>query len=188
MANILTLSSTSDVVTLGVDDASLLSAGQMVVVTGTDYNKVNGVHQLTKVDLVEDEIQYDVHNLDDIAEEAATGVVSANVSWCDIDDVEVWLGIETATANDLAYLEYCVEAANCYAFRLRHEANYKDSPLSSPTPSAKLGTIQLAAIYYRQRGSVDSYQSFEQLSTGSIPFGSMGTIRQLLGVNKPMAR
>ena len=81
MANIQTLSSTSDVVTLGVDDASLLSAGQMVVVTGTDYNKINGVHQLTKVDLVEDEIQYDVHNLDDIAEEAATGVVSANVSW-----------------------------------------------------------------------------------------------------------
>lgn len=188
MANIQTVSSLSDVVTLGVDDASLLSSGQMVVVTGTAYNKVNGVHQLTSVNTVTDKITYDVHNLDDITEEASTGVVSASVSWCDIDDVEVWLGIETSTANDLAFLGYCVDAGNSYAYRLRYEAGYKDSPLASPTPSAKLGTIQLCAIYYRQRGSVDSYQSFEQLSTGALPFGSMGTIRQLLGVNKPKAR
>lgn len=184
MANITHLSSTDDVVTLTVDDASLLSVGQMVVVSGTDYNKINGEHQLTSVNTGTNKIRYNVNNLDDIAEEAATGVVSAQVSWCDTDDVEVWLGIETATANDAAFLEYCTDAANSYAFRLRYEAGYKDSPLFAPSPSPKLATIMLAAVYYRERGSVDGFQSFEQLGTG-VPFGSIARIRQLLGVNKP---
>ncbi len=188
MANIQTVASTSDVVTLGVDDASLLSVGQIVIVTGTVYNKVNGHHQLTGVNTDTNAITFDVHNLDDITQEASSGVVSASVAWCDEDDVEVWLGIETATTNDALFLEYAVAAGNAYAFRLRHEAGYKDSPLASPSPDVKLGSIQLCAVYYRQRGSVDSFQSFEQLSTGTIPFGSMATIRQLLGVNKPQAR
>jgi hypothetical protein len=187
MANIQTVASTSDVVTLGVDSAALLSVGQIVIVTGTVYNKVNGHHQLTTVNTTTNKITYDVHNLDDITEEASSGVVAASVSWCDEDDVEVWLGIETATANDQAFLAYCTEAGNSYAFRLRYEAGYKDSPLAAPSHDTKLGTIQLCAIYYRQRGSVDSFSSFEQLGTG-LPFGSMATIRQLLGVNKPQAR
>lgn len=188
MANIQTVASASDVVTLGVDSAALLSVGQIVVVTGTDYNKVNGHHQLTTVNTTTNKITYDVHNLADITEKVSGGVVSASISWCDTDDVEIWLGIDTATTNDAAFLDYCTNAGNSYAFRLRHEAGYKDSPLAAPSPDAKLGTIQLAAIYYRQRGSVDSFQSFEQLGTGALPFGSMATIRQLLGVNKPQAR
>ena len=185
MANILTLECTDDVVTLGLDDADLLIVGQMVVVSGTDYNKLNGVHTLTAVDTDLDEVQYLVNNQDDIEQTAVDGpVLSASVDWVDSDDVEVWLGIATATANDTAFLEYCVDAANCYAFRVRWEAGYKDSPAAAPCPSAKLGTIQLAAIYYRERGSVDGFQSFEQLGTAT-PFGSMMRIKQLLGINKP---
>jgi hypothetical protein len=36
---------------------------------------------------------------------------------------------------------------------------------------------------YRERGSVDSFASFEQMGT-PVPFGSNGQINRLLGVNR----
>jgi len=185
MANILTIACTDDVVTLGLDDADALVVGQTVVVTGTGYNKLDGVHSLTAVDTDADEVQYTVNNQDDIAEVAVDGpVLSAEVNWIDADDVTVWLGIAAATANDTAFLEYCVDAANCWAYRVRYEAGYTDSPAAAPCPSSKLGTIMYAATLYRERGSVDSFASFDAQGA-AVPFGSFGRIKQLLGIGRP---
>jgi hypothetical protein len=104
-------------------------------------------------------------------------------TWVDEDDVEAWLGIEAATENDEAFITSCVEAANAYAFRRRREAGYFDSQTTAPGGDAKLGTVMFAGGLYRERGSVDSFASFEQMGT-TIPFGSNGQINRLLGVNR----
>lgn len=185
MATILTINSTDDVVTLTLDDATGLVVGETVTIFGTGYNKLDHVHTLTAVNLVTDTVQYLVNNQDDIPTTSVTGaILSAVVTWADSDDVKVWLGIAAATANDTAFIDYCVEAANCYAYRVRYEAGYKDSPVTSPCPSAKLGTIMYAGSLYRERGSVDSFASFDQTGT-AVPFGTMARIKQLLGVGRP---
>ena len=52
------------------------------------------------------------------------------VTWITSADVEEFLGIETATANDTAFLTYCVNASNAFCYRKRVEAGYVDSVLS----------------------------------------------------------
>jgi len=185
MANILTIACTDDVVTLTLDDATGLVVGETVTIFNTGYPKLDHVHTLTSVDLGTDTVQYLVNNQDDIETTSVSGaVLSAIVTWADDDDVKVWLGISAATANDEAFIAYCVEAANCYGYRVRYEAGYKDSPTASPCPSAKLGVIMMAGSLYRERGSVDSFASFDQTGT-AVPFGTMARIKQLLGVGRP---
>ena len=186
MASITTLSCTDEVVTAVLDDASTFVPGEYVTVFGTGYNKIDGVRILLTVDTGTDTVTFaSGNNQDDIeAYSPSNAVLSAQVTWIDDDDIKEWLGISAATANDTAFIDTCVNAANCYAFRVRYEAGYKDNPVVSPCPSAKLGTIMYGAILYRERGSVDSFSSFDQLG-GSTPFGSFGRIKQLLGVPRP---
>lgn len=122
-------------------------------------------------------------DLDRIAED---GVLTwePEVSWITSADVTEWLGISTATANDTAFIATCVSAANVFCARRRQEAGYHDDADAVPDGSVKLGTIMYAATLYRERGSVDSFSSFENLG-GGTPFGSMGRIMQLLGVGRP---
>lgn len=94
-----------------------------------------------------------------------------------------WLGIDAATANDTAFITRCVSAANAYASRRRREAGYYDSLTTVPGGDVQLGTIMYAAGLYRERGSVDSFASFEQMGT-PVPFGSHGQINRLLGINR----
>jgi hypothetical protein len=94
-----------------------------------------------------------------------------------------WLGIAAATANDTAFITSCVSAANQYAYRRRREAGYFDSLTTVPGGDVKLGTVMFAGSLYRDRGSVDSFASFEAMGT-PVPFGSNGQINRLLGVNR----
>ena len=123
---------------------------------------------------------------DDFPRDVATGTVTftPSPSWITSADVTSWLGIEVATANDTAFIAVCVSAANSWAFRKRREAGYTDSLSSAPDGAAKLGTIQYAAIQYRNRGAVDGYSSFDSMNIGS-PTMSLGQIMQLLGCGKP---
>jgi hypothetical protein len=41
----------------------------------------------------------------------------------------------------------------------------------------------MAASLYRERGSIDSFQSFQDMTT-SAPVASMGRINQLLGIKR----
>lgn len=187
MALIQTIACTDDLVTCVLDDASTFAVGEHVTVFNTGYRKLDGVHVLTSVVTATDTVQYEVRNQDDITTTDVTArgaVMSGQVAWIDSDDVEVFLGIATATANDTAFLEEVVDAANCFAYRRRYEAGYKDSPTAAPCPSAKMGTILYAAALYRERGSVDSFQSFDSMSMPQ-PSLSMGRVLQLLGVGRP---
>jgi hypothetical protein len=104
-------------------------------------------------------------------------------TWIQSSDVLSWLGIAVATANDTAFVTACTEASCAFAFRRRKEAGYFDSLTTVPGADVKLGTTMLAGALYRERGSVDSFASFEAMNIpGSV--GSMGQINRLLGVNR----
>jgi hypothetical protein len=63
-------------------------------------------------------------------------------------------------------------------------AGYQGESLSSvPSSAVKLGTIMYAASLYRERGSVDSFASFQELGSPT-PTGSMGQIMRLLGIRR----
>jgi len=78
-----------------------------------------------------------------------------------------------------------VAAANEWCYRRRVEANYHDDEDQVPDNAVKLGTILYAATLYRERGSVDSFASFEDMAAGQPQFGSMSRIKQLLGIGRP---
>jgi len=104
-------------------------------------------------------------------------------SWITSSDVTAWLGIEAATENDETFIDTATAAANAWAYRRRREAGYFDALDTSPGPDATLGTIMYAGALYRERGSVDSFASFEQMGP-AMPFGSSSQINRLLGINR----
>lgn len=122
----------------------------------------------------------------DVERTVATGTITwtQTCTWITNQMVLDWLGIAPASANDTAFITVCTEAANALAYRRRRESGYTDSLSTVPGADAKLGTIMMAASLYRQRGSVDSFQSFEAFAAGNAPVGSMGEILRLWGCNR----
>lgn len=106
-------------------------------------------------------------------------------TWVTNADVQEWLGISVATANDTAFITKCVSAANAFAYRRRVESGYlQDSLTTSPGGDVTLGTIMYAALLYRERGSADSFASFDSMGVMPVP-SALGRILQLLGVGRP---
>lgn len=105
------------------------------------------------------------------------------VTWITDADVTAWLGISSATSNDSAFITTCVAASNVFCARKRKEAGYTDAYNTAPSADVKLGTVMYAATLYRERGSVDSFASFDGM--GSIPIPTtLGRIMQLLGCGR----
>lgn len=121
----------------------------------------------------------------DVARDAMSGTVTwtQTCTWIVAADVLAWLGISVATANDTAFVSACTDAANAFAFRRRKAAGYFDSLTTVPGADVKQGTILYAGALYRERGSVDSFASFNELGAPA-PIGSMGQIMRLLGINR----
>ena len=121
----------------------------------------------------------------DVARDAMSGTVTwtQTCTWIIAADVLAWLGISVATANDTAFVSACTDAANAFAFRRRKAAGYFDSLTTVPGADVKQGTILYAGALYRERGSVDSFASFNELGAPA-PIGSMGQIMRLLGINR----
>jgi len=121
----------------------------------------------------------------DAARATATGTVTwtQTCTWVTAQNVLDWLGIATASANDTTFVTTCTAAANAWAFRKRVEAGYHDALATSPSSAATLGTTMYAGSLYRQRGSVDSFASFESMGQ-TAPTASMGEIMRLLGINR----
>jgi hypothetical protein len=122
----------------------------------------------------------------DVSRDVSVGTVTftPSPSWINSADVESWLGIDVATANDTAFIAVCVSASNSWCYRKRREAGYTDSLSAAPDGAAKLGAINYAAMQYRSRGAVDGYSSFDSMGMGT-PTMSLGQIMQLLGCGRP---
>ena len=172
-----------------VDSTRGLNGNQQVVWSLVDYELVEVTDEGEFV------FDYDVYRENQVifpnaGADLAYGVDSGEVrwepepTWVTSDDVTEGLGISAATANDTAFIATCVSAANVFAYRRRVEAGYHDDADASPDGAVTLGTTMYAATLYRERGSADSFASFDQFG-GGVPFGSLGRILQLLGVNRP---
>ena len=117
-----------------------------------------------------------------VAEFAPDANFHLNINWIDAAYVADMLGF-TPTGDDLVYLEECVEAAQDWAYRKRVEGGYDPHPGYPGGSDIRLGTGLYAMGLYRERGSVDSFQSYEQMATAGAT-GSMGQIMRLLGVGR----
>jgi hypothetical protein len=105
-------------------------------------------------------------------------------TWVSVQDTLDWLGVSPASANDTAFVTDCVAAGNAVAYRRRKAAGYQDALNTSPGGDVSLGTVMYAAALYRERGSMDSFQSFNDFTTAPVG-GSMGQILRLWGCNRP---
>ena len=124
---------------------------------------------------------------DDLAREAVDPVGSLvwtqTCTWITVNDLTEFLGISGATANDTLFMTSSVNAANAFAFKRRVQAGYHDSLTTVPDAAVKAGVVLMAASLYRERGSLDSFNSFQDMSI-SAPVASMGRINQLLGIKR----
>jgi hypothetical protein len=185
--------------------ATDIAVGQSVTVAGLAHG-LNGTHAVTAVpgfyflgtddqgDFLFDYAVPIPNQLlfldagDDLERSAAdpygTLTYTLTCSWITSAMVQEFLGIASATANDTAFLGTCVAAANQWCYRKRQEAGYFDSLTTVPGGDVKLGAIIYGASLYRERGSIDGYQSFNDMTTGAAPMASMGRVLQLLGCNR----
>ena len=105
-------------------------------------------------------------------------------SWITAAQILTYLGIATATADDTTFVTQCASAANNFAYRRRQECGYNDSLTTSPGGDVTLGTIMMGSAYYRQRGGISDFASFDGMSAGSTN-GLSPIVKQLLGVDRP---
>jgi hypothetical protein len=122
----------------------------------------------------------------DVQRTASTGSITftQTCTWITATQIEDWLGIGTASALDTAFLTQCAAAANSLAFTRRQEAGYIDSLSTSPNGQVTLGTISLGGFFYRQRGAVTDFATFDGMSAGAS-VGLSPAIKMLLGIPKP---
>jgi len=106
-------------------------------------------------------------------------------TWVTNANVQEYLGVTFSAADDTGYLTKCVAAANAFAYRRRYEAGYLEDSLStSPGGDVTLGTIMVAAAYFRQRGAYNNLANFDGMGVAPAP-GITPVIMQLLGINRP---
>jgi len=180
-----------------------LEVGQSITVAGVDatFNGTYTVRALPQylfegVD-TEGDLLYDANipianqvlyarTAADVERTAASGTLTSTptCTWISAGDVEDWLGIGTATSADAAFLTICASSASQFCWRRRMEAGYVDSLTTVPSQDVKLGTIMYGGALYRQRGSMDSFASFQSMGTAPV-MGLNGMIRQLLGIDRP---
>ena len=115
---------------------------------------------------------------------SGTVTYTQTCSWITAAQILTYLGIATATADDTTFVTQCASAANNFAYRRRQECGYNDSLTTSPGGDVTLGTIMMGSAYYRQRGGISDFASFDGMSQGSTN-GLSPIVKQLLGVDRP---
>lgn len=111
------------------------------------------------------------------------------MAWVTVVDVEAWLGLAPATDGDTTHLTRATAAANEKAFKMRHAAGHVDDPDVSPGADVELGTIQMAGVFYKQRGSIDNtLAAFDQFGQTPPTGATWREIERLLGCRRPHAR
>ena len=197
---------TDNVAVVQTLESTDILVGQEITLSGCDAS-INGVHTVfqipiyyfTGVDatgdyMFNDQILFTNQILiqltaDDLGRSAVDPVGSlqwttpTECEWCDVADLTEFLGITGATANDTSFMTTSVNAANAYCFKRRSQAGYKDDLVNVPDAAVLAGTVLMAASLYRERGSIDSFNSFQDM-TISAPVASMGRINSLLGIKR----
>jgi hypothetical protein len=181
-----------------------IAIGQQITLSGLAHG-LNGTHTVFAVPTylfigVDDEgdylYNYDViipnqllfqdagDNLDRSAADPVGSLVwTQTCSWITVSDLTEFLGISGATANDTLFMTSSVNASNAWSFKRRVQAGYHDSLTTVPDAAVKAGVVLMAASLYRERGSLDSFNSFQDMNI-SAPVASMGRINQLLGIKR----
>lgn len=106
-------------------------------------------------------------------------------TWVTSAQVQLWLGLTSPSADESTFLAQCVSAGNQVAYRRRQEAGYFDALATSPSGDVTLGTIMLAGAYYRQRGSIDQFASFDSMGQAITTNAFTPMVKQLLGIDRP---
>lgn len=169
--------------TLTLSDVDNLYVGDTAYILGVD-NSYTGQHVLTAVNATNKTVAFVRGNHTEALQTGLAGQLVIRPQWTDDDLVKEWLGIDVATANDNAYIDNCVLAANEWAFRKRMESGYTDRAAFPPSADVQLGTTNYAAMQYRNRGAIDGFASFDSFSTGT-PTMTLGQILALLACNRP---
>lgn len=190
--NVLKAALTSNVVTLTVDTITGLRPGYTVNVYGVDPQgqpHFDGNQTLTAVTttVVDNVNVYTVQYAKthaNIAEFTTYGQMRIRCTWIDDADVEDWLGGQPDEAVDQAFLTSCVETANAWCYARRFAAGYEDWPNHLPNDAVRQGAVQLAAALYRERGSVDSFSSYQTMPVVAPIAGSLGQVMRLLGIGR----
>lgn len=193
----------NDVAVIQTLETTDIAVGQTITIAGCDA-ALNGSHVVIAVPtllflglddygdpLYQDDVillnQLMVQDVgDDIEREPVdpygTLTWTQTCTWITSADVQVFLGITSATANDTAFLTQCVNASNAWCFARRVQAGYHDALGTVPSDAVKMGAVLMASSLYRERGSIDSFQTFEGM--GTAPIMSMGRVNQLLGIKR----
>jgi hypothetical protein len=106
-------------------------------------------------------------------------------TWVTSAQVQLWLGLTSPTADVTTFLAQCTSAGNQVAYRRRQEASYFDALATSPSGDVTLGTIMLAGAYFRQRGSIDQFASFDSMGQAITTNAFTPMVKQLLGIDRP---
>lgn len=106
-------------------------------------------------------------------------------TWVTSAQVQLWLGLTSPTADESTFLAQCTSAGNQVAYRRRQEASYFDALATSPSGDCTLGTIMLAGAYFRQRGSIDQFASFDSMGQAITTNAFTPMVKQLLGIDRP---
>jgi hypothetical protein len=112
-------------------------------------------------------------------------VYTQTCTWVTSAQVQLWLGLTSPSADESTFLAQCVSAGCQVAYRRRQEAGYFDSLSTSPSGDVTLGTIMLAGAYYRQRGSIDQFASFDSMGQTITTNAFTPMVKQLLGIDRP---
>ena len=112
-------------------------------------------------------------------------VYTQTCTWVTSAQVQLWLGLTSPTNDESTFLAQCVSAGCQVAYRRRQEAGYFDSLSTSPSGDVTLGTIMLAGAYYRQRGSIDQFASFDSMGQAITTNAFTPMVKQLLGIDRP---
>jgi hypothetical protein len=183
-------------------ESTEIGIGQTIVISGATDATFNGTFTVLAVPVYrylglddEGDFLYDYDEIitnqllfadagNDVQRDSSAGTITwtQTCTWIAKAAVEIALGF-APTGDDATYLTTCTAAANDWAFRRRKAAGYFDSLTTSPSGSVTLGTTLYAVALYRERGSVDSFASFQDMTITAAP-GTMGQIMRLLGINR----
>lgn len=176
------ISATSGVWTATLSEVEGILIGSKVDVDGfmtQSWNTANVT--ITAVNTALKTVTYS-HGNATVTSQTADANLHLHVTWIDAAYVEDMLGF-TPTGSDLTYLEEAVQAANDWAYKRRAAAGYNPHPAYAGGANIRMGTGLYAMSLYRERGSVDSFASFQDMTITAAP-GTMGQIMRLLGINR----